>query len=84
MHQPAEKLANTGWNELIHRCKVGCQHSFSVNAINQFHYSECFREDQEQQREPLELLEEGKEKLCGPFSPTARPQHSGAGGTPAR
>ncbi|XP_009471028.1 PREDICTED: protein-lysine methyltransferase METTL21D [Nipponia nippon] len=46
----------------------GCQHSFSVNVINQFHYLERFRED----REPLERVKEGKEKLRSPFSPTAR------------
>ncbi|XP_010012137.1 PREDICTED: protein-lysine methyltransferase METTL21D, partial [Nestor notabilis] len=60
----------------IHRKQT---HSSSVNVINQFHYLERFREDQEQ--ELLESLEEGKEKLWSPFSPSAQSQHSGAGVT---
>lgn len=75
MHQAAKKLANTGRNELIHRSLLGCQRSFSVNVINQFHYLESFREDQELP----ERIKEGKEKLRSPFSPTAQ----WGGGTPA-
>lgn len=53
---------------------LGCQRSFSVNVINQFHYLESFRED----RELPECVKEGKEKLRSPFSPTAQ---WGMGGT---